>query len=115
MKSLKSLWQRADRRLWVLSILIGFVVTWLVNIVPFINKVERFAVFYLLLYGAFAIHPSKPAPVLASLCLPGQFSAGGPPVWTQVQPVFCTGVPGGGLPSVVNGASQSEQVKRGVA
>ena len=33
MKSLKSLWQRADRRLWVLSILI----------------------FYLLLYGAFAI------------------------------------------------------------
>ena len=55
MKSLKSLWQRADRRLWVLSILIGFVVTWLVNIVPFINKVERFAVFYLLLYGAFAI------------------------------------------------------------
>ena len=46
---MKSLWQRADRRLWVLSILIGFVVTWLVNIVPFINKVERFAVFYLLL------------------------------------------------------------------
>lgn len=55
MKSLKSLWQRADRRLWVLSILVGFGLTWLVNVLPFIDKVARFVIFYLVIYGAFAI------------------------------------------------------------
>ncbi|MGY0291599.1 hypothetical protein [Limosilactobacillus fermentum] len=80
---MKSLWQRADRRLWVLSILIGFVVTWLVNIVPFINRVERFAVFSCSGTGPLQFglgSPFKTGAGVGKPCLPGQFSAGGPPV-----------------------------------
>lgn len=55
METLKKWWRGADRRLWVLSLLIGLVMTWLINVVPVVTAVVRVGLVYCLLNGGFAV------------------------------------------------------------
>lgn len=55
METLKNWWRGANHLLWLLSLAIGLVMTWLVNVVPAVTAVVRVGLVYCLLNAAFAV------------------------------------------------------------
>lgn len=59
MKVMKKVWQRLDKRLWLASILVGMVLTLVVDQLPFVTRVLMVELVLILVNGLFSIWTGK--------------------------------------------------------